>query len=68
MQARVAVASGVVDGVMLDWWSDEGDRPLLAKAVRDGIGPTARRPIVWGEIQRGNGQIESYRSSESLRT
>lgn len=40
-QAKAAVDSGVVDGVMLDWWSDDEDRPALLKAVRDAIGPKA---------------------------
>ena len=37
-QAGAAVASGVVDGVMLDWWADDADRLALAQAVRRAIG------------------------------
>lgn len=38
-QARAAVSSGVLDGVMLDWWDDDDDRLALIKAVREAIGP-----------------------------
>ena len=37
-RARAAVQSGVVDGVMLDWWRDDDDRLALVKAVREAIG------------------------------
>jgi len=37
-RARAAVQSGVVDGVMLDWWRDDEDRLALVKAVREAIG------------------------------
>ena len=37
-RARAAVQSGVVDGVMLDWWRDDNDRLALVKAVREAIG------------------------------
>jgi len=37
-RARAAVQSGVVDGVMLDWWRDDEDRLSLVKAVREAIG------------------------------
>lgn len=41
-QAKAAVDSGVVDGIMLDWWSERGDeladRLALVKAVREAIG------------------------------
>ena len=37
-RARAAVQSGVVDGVMLDWWRDDEHRLALVKAVRDAIG------------------------------
>lgn len=40
-QAAAAVRSGVVDGVMLDWWADDDDRLALIRAVREGIGPDA---------------------------
>jgi len=37
-RARAAVQSGVVDGVMLDWWRDDEHRLALVKAVREAIG------------------------------
>jgi len=37
-RAGAAVQSGVVAGVMLDWWRDDEDRLALVKAVRDTIG------------------------------
>ncbi|MHC4438752.1 MAG: putative glycoside hydrolase [Planctomycetota bacterium] len=37
-RARAAVQSGVVDGVMLDWWRDDEHRLELVKAVREEIG------------------------------
>jgi len=37
-RARAAVLSGVVDGVMVDWWRDDEHRLELVKAVRDAIG------------------------------
>jgi len=37
-RARAAVQSGVVDGVMLDWWRDDDDRLALVKEVRNAIG------------------------------
>jgi hypothetical protein len=40
-QAKAAVASGVVDGVMLDWWSDDASRLALVKEVREAIGDNA---------------------------
>ena len=40
-QARAAVQSGALDGVMLDWWQDDDDRVALAKVVREAIGPDA---------------------------
>ncbi len=40
-QAKAAVASGVVDGVMLDWWSDDAGRLALVKEVREAIGDGA---------------------------
>jgi hypothetical protein len=40
-QARAAVDSGVVDGVMLDWWSDDASRLVLIRDVRDAIGDKA---------------------------
>ena len=41
MQAKAAIASGALDGVMLDWWQDDDDRLALAKEIRDAIGPNA---------------------------
>nr|WP_309688408.1 hypothetical protein [Armatimonas sp.] len=40
-QAKAAVASGALDGVMLDWWIDDDERLALAKSVREAIGPSA---------------------------
>jgi len=40
-RAAAVVATGVVDGVMLDWWRDDDDRLALAKAVREAVGPNA---------------------------
>ncbi len=41
VQAQAAVQSGVVDGVMLDWWSDDEDRLALIKVLRQRIGADA---------------------------
>ena len=38
VQARAAVESGVVDGIMLDWWEDDADRLSLVKAIRERVG------------------------------
>jgi len=35
------VASGAVDGVMLDWWDDDDDHVALARAVREAVGEMA---------------------------
>ncbi|HUU09748.1 MAG TPA: hypothetical protein VM431_04335 [Phycisphaerae bacterium] len=40
-RARAVVETGVVDGVMLDWWHDDDDRLALAQAVREAVGPDA---------------------------
>jgi hypothetical protein len=40
-QARAAVESGVVDGVLLDWWDEDEDRLSLIKAIRSAIGEDA---------------------------
>ena len=40
-QAQAAVSSGIVDGVMLDWWRDDPDRLSLVKAIRSRIGDKA---------------------------
>jgi len=37
-QAAAAVATGVVDGVMLDWWSDDDSRLALIRDVRAAVG------------------------------
>jgi hypothetical protein len=37
-QAQAAVESGVVDGVLLDWWSDDDSRLELVKLVRKAVG------------------------------
>jgi len=41
VRAAAAVTTGVVDGVMLDWWRDDDDRLALVKLVRAAIGPEA---------------------------
>ncbi len=38
MQCGAAVKSGVVDGVMLDWWQDDEDRLALVTAIRKRMG------------------------------
>jgi len=40
-RAGAVVATGVVDGVMLDWWHDDEDRLALVRAVREAVGPDA---------------------------
>jgi hypothetical protein len=40
-QAKAAVDSGAVDGVMLDWWSDDASRLALIQEVRKAIGEKA---------------------------
>lgn len=40
-RAAAAVKTGVVDGVMLDWWRDDRDRLALVAAVRTAVGPRA---------------------------
>jgi uncharacterized protein (TIGR03066 family) len=40
-QAKAAIASGAVDGIMLDWWSDDASRLALVKEVRQSIGDHA---------------------------
>ena len=40
-QAKAAVASGAVDGIMLDWWSDDAGRLALVKEIRQCIGDEA---------------------------
>ncbi len=40
-QAKAAVDSGAVDGVMLDWWSDDASRLALIQEMRQAIGDKA---------------------------
>ncbi|MDP8243111.1 MAG: putative glycoside hydrolase [Candidatus Hinthialibacter antarcticus] len=40
-QAKAALDTGAVDGVMLDWWIDDEDRLALIKTIRDAIGEDA---------------------------
>jgi hypothetical protein len=40
-QARACVQSGVLDGVMLDWWLDDDDRLALVREIRTAVGPNA---------------------------
>ncbi len=37
-RARAAVASGVFDGVLLDWWKEDDQRVSLVRKVREAIG------------------------------
>ncbi len=37
-QAKAVVETGVVDGILLDWWSDDEDRLSLVEMVRAAIG------------------------------
>lgn len=41
VQAKAAVKSGAVDGVMLDWWSDDASRLELIREVREAVGERA---------------------------
>jgi hypothetical protein len=40
-RAKAVMAAGVVDGVLLDWWSDDDDRLELVKEVRRAVGDEA---------------------------
>ncbi len=40
-RAKAIVASGVFDGVMLDWWTDDEARLTLVRQVRQAIGQNA---------------------------
>jgi len=40
-QCRAVVQTGVVDGVMLDWWEDDDDRLALIREVREAVGEDA---------------------------
>ena len=41
VRCKAVVATGVVDGVMLDWWIDDDHRLALARAVRQAVGEKA---------------------------
>ncbi len=38
-RAKAVVQTGVVDGIMIDWWRDDDDRVALIKEIRKAIGP-----------------------------
>ena len=40
-RAQAVMATGVFDGVMLDWWGDDEPHQQLIRHVRDAIGPDA---------------------------
>ena len=40
-QAKTVMATGLVDGIMLDWWDDDDDRISLLKNIRKAIGNDA---------------------------
>jgi len=40
-KARAVMATGAVDGVMLDWWRDDDDRLALIREVRKAVGDAA---------------------------
>ena len=40
-QCKAIIDTGVVDGIMLDWWVDDKDRLELVKAIRKTIGEEA---------------------------
>jgi len=40
-QAQAVVKTGVVDGVLLDWWADDADRLALVQEVRAAVGDDA---------------------------
>jgi arabinogalactan endo-1,4-beta-galactosidase len=56
--AEAAVTSGAVDGVMLDWWSDDADRLALVKEVREAIGDHAL--IICNANDRATPQTVQY--------
>ena len=41
IQAKAAVDSGVVEGIMLDWWQDDDARLALIRSVRERVGEDA---------------------------
>lgn len=40
-RAEAVMATGIFDGVMLDWWSDDKAHVSLARRVREAVGPKA---------------------------
>lgn len=40
-QAKAALDTGAVDGVMLDWWDEDDDRLALIQTIREAIGEDA---------------------------
>ncbi|UCD29323.1 MAG: hypothetical protein JSV03_02250 [Planctomycetota bacterium] len=40
-RSRAAMRSGVVDGIMLDWWREDEHRLKLLRAVREAVGDSA---------------------------
>jgi hypothetical protein len=40
-RAHAAFSSGVVDGIMLDWWNDDANRLALVTAIRSRLGDEA---------------------------
>ncbi|MEZ5278442.1 MAG: hypothetical protein R3F07_18815 [Opitutaceae bacterium] len=40
-RAAAAIASGAVDGIMLDWWDEDEDRLALVRTIREQIGSDA---------------------------
>lgn len=58
VQCKAVVDSGVVDGVLLDWWNDDHDRLSLVGAVRDAIGETPL--IVVNSNDRNTPNTASY--------
>ncbi|MBN2137428.1 MAG: hypothetical protein JW720_06455 [Sedimentisphaerales bacterium] len=40
-RAAAVVRTGIVDGIILDWWADDDDRLELVKTVREAIGDEA---------------------------
>lgn len=40
-QCRASIQTGVVDGVMLDWWTDDDDHLALIREVREAVGDKA---------------------------
>jgi hypothetical protein len=57
-QCKAVVETGVVDGVMLDWWSDDADRLALVQEVRRAIGD--RGLIIANANERKTPQTAPY--------